>query len=484
MCIVLVACKRSLTSLNSDPKHPSEVPSSTLFTGAEKSLGDILSSPNVNYNIFRLLAQQWTQTTYIDESNYDLKTRTIPDNFWDAVYARVHLNSAPNPDVYTGVLSNLSAAKKAIASDVLITDESIRKNQSAITDMLMVYSWAMLVNTFGNIPYSEALDYKKTQPKYDDAATIYDDLFARLDKDLTDLSDGSESFGGADLIYNGDVPSWRRFGNTLKLKLAMMLADQNPTKATALVNATAGKVFTSNGDNALLNYQSSTPNTNQLYVELVASSRKDYVGANTMVNMMKTLGDPRLSIYYTDSANAGKGNYVGATYGANSSYSKFSRPGNILRDPTLPNDFLDYAETEFLLAEAVERGMTVPGTAASHYNNAIIASIQYWQGDTIGAAAYLAKPAVAYATATGNYKQKIGTQKWLALYNRGFDAWTEWRRFDFPVLNPPSGKTQADIPKRYTYPVTEQNLNVTNYNQAAAAIGGDLASTKLFWDKF
>src|ERR1044071_910653 len=117
MCIVLVACKKSLTNMNVDPKNPSEVPSSTLFTGAEKSLGDILTTPNVNYNIFRLLAQQWTQTTYIDESNYDLKTRTIPDNFWDALYARVHLNSAPNPDVYTGVLSNLSAAKKAIASD-------------------------------------------------------------------------------------------------------------------------------------------------------------------------------------------------------------------------------------------------------------------------------------------------------------------------------------------------------------------------------
>ena len=95
----------------------------------------------------------------------------------------------------------------------------------------------------------------------------------------------------------------------------------------------------------------------------------------------------------------------------------------------------------------------------------------------------MAQPSVAYATAAGNWKQKIGTQSWIALYNRGHEAWTTWRRLDYPVLTPPTDANSA-VPLRYTYPVQEQNLNTANYTAAAAAIGGDIVETKLFWDKF
>ena len=74
-------------------------------------------------------------------------------------------------------------------------------------------------------------------------------------------------------------------------------------------------------------------------------------------------------------------------------------------------------------------------------------------------------------------------QKWFALYNRGFEAWTEWRRLDFPKLVKPK-EAQSEIPLRYPYPVSEQNLNQVNYDAAAKAIGGDVVTTKLFWDKF
>ena len=97
--------------------------------------------------------------------------------------------------------------------------------------------------------------------------------------------------------------------------------------------------------------------------------------------------------------------------------------------------------------------------------------------------AYLAQPSVAYTTAEGNYKQKIGTQKWLGLFDRGVESWAEWRRLDFPVLNPPEGMSYDDIPMRMPYPYNENKMNLTNYTAAAAAIGGDQATTKLFWDK-
>jgi hypothetical protein len=92
---------------------------------------------------------------------------------------------------------------------------------------------------------------------------------------------------------------------------------------------------------------------------------------------------------------------------------------------------------------------------------------------------------VNYATAPGNFKQKIGLQKWIALYNRGIDAWIEWRKFDYPALQPPSGgnvPVGLVIPTRIIYPINEQTLNGTNRDAAAASIGGDVASTKLFWD--
>jgi len=144
---------------------------------------------------------------------------------------------------------------------------------------------------------------------------------------------------------------------------------------------------------------------------------------------------------------------------------------------------LSYAEVEFILAEAVERGFNVGGTAATHYNNAVTASILEWGGSGADALTYLAKPSVAYATATGTYKQKIGTQKWLALCNRGFDAWVELRRLDYPVIQVPNNSLSS-FPVRFTYPSSEQNRNKANWSSASAAIGGDLVTTKLFWDKY
>jgi hypothetical protein len=143
---------------------------------------------------------------------------------------------------------------------------------------------------------------------------------------------------------------------------------------------------------------------------------------------------------------------------------------------------IDYAEVEFILAEAVERGYNVGGTAEEHYNAAITASMEDWGVEAPVITAYLAQPTVAYATAEGEFRQKIGTQKWIALYLKGLQAWTEWRRLDYPLLNVPPGLTYEDIPLRFTYPVTEQNLNTAQWEQAANNIGGDEVSTPIFWD--
>jgi len=475
----VTGCTKDLTSINQDPKTPVSLPSAALFTNAERRLTNTVTSSNVNLNIFRLVAQYWQETTYTDESRYDIVTRQIPDNVWDAL----------NRDV----LRNFQEAKNIIVTES--TSADAKKNQLAVTDIMMVYTWYYLVTTFGDIPYTESQNIKNTFPKYDNQKTIFSDLLMRLDTSILALNTSAGSFGSADIIYNGDVKLWKKFANSLRLKMAMTIADDDPTKAQseAVASVTSG-VFTSNNDNALFKYVSSPPNTNPVWVDLVQSGRKDFVANSTIVNIMNATSDPRRPYFFTvDNA----GNYSGNGPGRSSSYATFSKPAGLIKQfnpgdvtdagkltyPDFPGDLLDYAEVEFLLAEAVERGFAVGGTAAGHYNNGVTASILFWGGSQADAAAYLLQPSVAYLTATGTYKQKIGTQKYLALYNRGWDAWIEQRRLDYPVLPKPSNAA-SDYPVRFSYPVNEQNVNTVNYNAAAAAIGGDDVTTKLFWDKF
>jgi hypothetical protein len=154
----------------------------------------------------------------------------------------------------------------------------------------------------------------------------------------------------------------------------------------------------------------------------------------------------------------------------------------MLVDPTFEGLIMDASEVEFLLAEAVERGIAVGGSAQQHYNNAITASMSYWGVSSGNISAYLAQTSVDYTTATGNWKQKIGEQAYLALYNRGFESWTSFRRLDFPALIAPVDAAVSVVPTRLTYPANEETLNSTNNAAAAAAIGGNTLTTKLFWD--
>jgi len=458
------SCNRNITDLNIDPKNPSSAPSYALFTNAQRTLMNTLTSSNVNLNIYRLIVQYWQETTYTDESNYDLATRDINDAVWDALYR--------------DVLRDFQEAKTLIPTDVANAD--VQKNELAITDILEVVTWYYLVTTYGDIPYSEALDINNPFPKYDDAKTIYGDLLARLDADISALNTASGSFETADIIYNGDIAAWKLFANSFKLKMGMTIADvDNETAKTTVESAVAAGVFTSNDDNAVFRYLSTPPNTNPIWVDLVQSGRKDFVGASTIVNTMGTLDDPRINAYFTIDANGG---YSGGNPGESSNYATFSKPAETITAPDFPASLLDYSEVEFLLAEAIERGYNVGATAAIHYNNAVTASVVEWGGTEADASSYLSQPSVNYTTATGTYKEKIGTQKWIALYNRGWDAWIEWRRLDYPQLAP-AASALSDIPLRYPYPVNEQNVNRLNYEAASAAIGGDNVTTKLWWDK-
>ena len=462
--LLLGACTKDLTSLNTNPKGFQTVPGTALYTQAQNTLTSTLASSNVYLNTFRLFEQQWQETTYVTESNYDIKNNKIPDGIWTAYYR--------------DVLEPLEQAK--IKYPTTILDAGTVKNDILLTDILEVYTYYYLVTTFGDIPYTEALNIDNKFPKYDDAATVYTALITRLDDDVAKLDETQGGdLGPADHIYKGSIASWKKFANTFKLKMGITLADADNAKAkTVVTEAVTAGVFTSNNDNAEFEFVSTPPNTNPIWVDLVQSGRLDFIAAVTIVNNLKTSADPRLPLFFTQDEAKG---YSGGILGAKNSYDAFSKPSDKLTAPDFPGLLLDYAETEFNLAEAVERGF-ITGSATDHYNKAVTASIEYWGGTTAQAASYLAQSSVAYATATGTYKQKIGYQKWVALYNRGWDAWIETRRLDFPKLPKPA-KPVSDFPVRLTYPVGEQNVNTVNYNKASSAIGGDDVTTKLFFDK-
>ncbi|GAA3922553.1 SusD/RagB family nutrient-binding outer membrane lipoprotein [Chitinophaga oryziterrae] len=468
--LVFATSCTKLSSLNDDPKKAAVVPGEMLFSSAEKNLYDNLTSNSVNLNVFRLLAQYQAQVTYIDESRYDLGTRNIPQAFWQALYR--------------DVLKDLSAGKALIKADsaLLPADAIIKKNKLAIIDITEAYTNFILVTCYGNIPYTETMDINKLDPKFDDQKTVYYDLLDRLKADVAALDVSQGSFGTADLIYQGNVASWIKLANSMRLKMGLVIADIDNAKAVEVINDAATNVFTSNADNAILKYLSSEPNTNPIWVDLVKSKRKDYVIPTTLVDPMNATNDPRRPFYYTAT---GSGAYVGGVYGSGNVYSSYSHVSAKITAPDFEAILMDYAEVEFALAEAVARGgFSVSGTAADHYNKGIAASITYWGGSAADAATFIAQPTVDYATLTGTWQQKIGMQKYIALYNRGYDAWLEWRRLDYPILNAPVDISYSNIPVRLTYPVSEQNLNKTQYDAAAAAIGGDKVTTKLFWDRF
>jgi len=461
------ACTDKFEEFNTDVKNPAIVEGESLFSNAQRLMARAVSSTNVNLNIFKLMAQYWTECTYIDEANYDLVNRGIPDNIFE--------------QYYQGILKDFQEAALLIEATVPTSavGEAEKANKLAIIELLNVYAFQNLVDIFGDVPYSEALDIELISPMYDDAAAIYANLIVRIDAALGNMDDTEGSFGSADLIYNGDVELWKKFGNSLKLKIAITIADANATLAkSAAESAVSGGVFTSNDDNALFPFLSAT-HTNPLYEDLVQSGRNDFVPANTIVDIMNDLDDPRRPFYFT----LFEGDYLGGDYGYESPYSLYSHIPDAIAAPNFPGILMTYDEVLFYMAEAAERTFSVGSNVGALYGNAIKASILFWGGTETEANTYVARPDVNYATAPGTFREKIGTQAWIAFYTRGLEGYTMWRRMDYPIFNIASLITSYDeIPIRFPYPVSEQTLNQASYAAAASAIGGDLISTPIFWD--
>lgn len=464
-----ISCSK-FDKLNTDPVKPSTATPEQLILSAEKNAMDILYNSIVNNRVGMHYAQYWAATDKEENSRYFLDEGSN-STLW-SLYNRSLKDLKEIP-----LLNENAPLPEPVA------------NQNAIAGILQAWIFHILSDTYGNIPYNEAVG-DKASPAYDDAATIYSDLIKKLNDYQAALDPEKTSYTAGDVIYKGDVTKWKKLANSLIVRIAMRMSDVKASEAkTAIESAVKNGVIVTSVDDALFPYASQAPN--QYPYNEFARPLSEFVVSKTMIDLMKSFNDPRLEIYARPNQS---GSIAGKPYGMGSQTvidaQRYSTPGIRVYAPDFPGILMTASEVNFLLAEAAQRGMNTGGTADSFYNAAIKENMKFWNVPDAAATAYI--NSVPYNSA--NWKNSLGTQKWIAMYMQGLQAWFERVRLNFKkpdgtdlFIAPQAGSLDPNValvPDRLTYPVVETNTNAANKNAAAQAIGGDTKGTKLWWQKF
>ena len=488
LVLTALSCGKKFEDLNVDPNNPQSIPADFLITDAQHTMANQMTGIDQAYFTF-LWGQYFSQNNYTEESRYLARPNAI-NLRWENYYAVT--------------LYDLAEARRLVQANPGL-NAATDGNKLAIVDVLMAMRFQDLTDIFGPVPYSDALKGSAGRtPKYDGQREIYLDLSRKLKDAASSMDEFAGGFGDADIIYFGDAAKWKKLANSLRMRVAMRMADREDLAARAEVEAAWAGAFTSNDDNAAFHFLTAEPNNNSLNSARVARIDADFGMSNILVDRtLKPLNDPRLPVFADEKVNGG--GFVGRPYGQSSGTAASDSPDNYSQPsgaaairsgiaykphdvlaPDAVGKFMSYAEVCFIMAEAIERGWSVPGTAAEWYEKGITASLDEW--GIADASAYLAQPSVAYATAASNWKQKIGVQKWIALYLQGSQGWSEWRRLNFDKFELPVDGTIGDVgselaPLRLTWPTNEQAQNSSNYQAAIGLLGGpDKLTTRVWWD--
>ncbi|MFA8433062.1 MAG: SusD/RagB family nutrient-binding outer membrane lipoprotein [Marinifilaceae bacterium] len=488
----LSACTDEFEELNENTKSAKELEVKFLLPTAESILMNHYMNYDVNSNVTVVQAQHFSQADYSDESNFHFR-----DGLTDSYIG----------DYYT-VLLNLHEIDQQVKSspDAVISKEA-KTGWNLMVTTLKAFAFQCITDTNGPAMFKEAFNLEDKTPAYSSQEEIYKTLLADLYKAISQVEVSAQlDLGEQDIIYNGNLESWRKFGNSMLLRLAMRIADVAPALSKDYFNKAVnenGGVFLSNKDNALFHYLPDTPNGNPIF-ESVFQNGVPITSSNTIMDIQNATNDPRKWIFWTpgyDGSSETYSDWNGLAYGQSGAWWDFPYPNRgytgrySAGKSDAPGVFIDYAEVEFFLAEAVLRGgYNVSGTANEHYNKAIEASIRYnaeiveWSEEGINSsvANYLAEPLVDLnqATTTQDKLYRIGREKWIALFWQGPEAWAEVRRLDAPAMNVPDGKTAADVPTRIIFSSREKVINGANVNAAAQLLKGgkDTYTAKLWWD--
>lgn len=454
-------------NINTDPNNPSVAKTELLLTNAQTSVSDVVGAFTGT-----LYVQYFAETQYNEDSRY--QTPTFDYTGW-----------------YTGPLKDLQTiidlnSDPATADDVQTGGSNA--NQIAAARIMKVYFYHMIADRWGVVPYTEALKGSENfRPAFDSQETIYTDLIAELNAATAQIDNGPGVAG--DIFFGGDMGEWTKFANSLRMRLALRIADVSPSTAQSeFEDAYSDGMIDSD---VMYPYLNESANQNPWFERFI--TRTDYAISSTIADTMKTLQDQRVLAFADPSQNADNANgstefneVSGLDYGApepgDIPNATVSFPGQAVRAQDAPLPIITVAELHLALAEAAARGWSV-GSAEDHYIAGIQASWNQW-GMTDGAAqtAYVAQASVAWDAA--KWDELIGFQKWIALFPNGYEGWSEWRRLDHPALeaHPDAFNSLTEVPTSHGYPTTAAELNAENYNAAISQRGGDGLSVKLWWD--
>jgi hypothetical protein len=482
LLVLGTSCEDFLTVNEFNPNSASNVQASLVLPAALNTTARIITHPD-NYSFIYLWHGCWSIS-----SGYSQPQNLTQYNLLASAYQGDWNNLYLNLQNYDYIEKN-STGNRA-------------KPYRAIAKIMKVYIFQTLVDTYGNVPYSEALktDEGILKPKYDDQKTIYEDLVVQLDTAMNLINSApgdAEEVGEYDIIYNGNMSMWRKFANTLKLR---MLVNQSGItgRASYITTALATTPHTpadyiGPGEGAMSNpgYVHSTDKMNPFWENFykVDDSRQPdglgyYVAGQDACDFLISTNDPRkLRIFNPYAGEDIGGNYFGAVLLNTGEVTSELGPGLCQAynmDAPLLTDF----ESLFLQAEAVQKGLLTTGSAKTLYESAVTQSIIHMGGTAAEAGTYLlqtGKPLVNF-DASINKLATIITQKWISLNGvNPMPLWTDYRRTGYPDFihwTADPARKNGTPPVRLIYPQTEISRN----NDNVVAQGKiDFFTSKIFW---
>ncbi|MES2064124.1 MAG: SusD/RagB family nutrient-binding outer membrane lipoprotein [Bacteroidota bacterium] len=465
LLLSVTSCKKNLEDINKNPNASETVQPDYLLTGATKNIADTYWGTANNMDASLLFVQNWSKIQYTDPDRYIYTVASFQE-LWATGY--------------TKGITNFNQIIK-------LADAQSNPNYKGVALVLRSWVYSLLTDAYGDIPYSQAANIKENlTPVYDKQKDVYFAILEDLKSAQASLNVSGPAIGG-DIIYKNNILKWKKFANSLRLRIALRIADREADKAKQVladIQAEGSGYISDNSEIAQLIY-STSPNQNP--ISNLFDTRDDYRISKTIVDKLFALNDPRLPIYASPTKDATPATYVGLPNGllvgdaSNYGLTKISKPGTYFLAPGAPAVIISYAEVLFDRAEAAARGFTTEDQA-DLYKQAVTASLkQYGITDATVVNNYLAQSAVQYDAS--NFRKSIGNQKWIALFGQGLEAFAEWRRLDYPQLTPAvAGTLGGKIPVRFLYPGTEQSLNGASYKAAVASQGADVLTTKLWFD--
>jgi hypothetical protein len=451
--------------LNTSPNASTTPLTSALLTNVLTQIGSTTSFITPG-----LYAQYASETLYTDASRYSQQ-----DVDWSGLMA------GPMYDLQNIIIINSDPATKTVAGL-----QGSNNNQIAVARILKAYYFSILTDRHGDMPYSQALDQKIPNPKYDTQQSIYQDIFKELKEAIAQFDNGASPTG--DILFNGSIARWKTFANSWRLILALRVSKADATLGkTQFTDALTAGVISSTNDNVNITY----PGNSVAFSNPWFGISGDYNVSTTIANLVNSTADPRRTAF----GNAVGGVLTGVPPGLQrqDAIAYTSNPVNANHSLVLNNTFrqatstlslITYSDVLLARAEAAELTWTSEN-ATQLYADGIKESMNKW-GVYSDAAynTYIANSSISLAS--GNRMQKINLQRWLGFYPNGPQGWSEWRRTNIPALSPsPSPvNTSGQIPVRFIYPTIEYGINNTNVLAAVANLEkGDTQDSRVWWDK-